>query len=240
MTNQTITSTFAAAPGQAAAVESPRTITYPLRTGGSLTVTCPTWCTTDHSDEVACGIHPSDLQHTGDDIHLDFNADGGEVSILQARLGQYPFSGDPAEAAPYVELTPEGSTAASVYCYNRLELDDEIRKVRAHLRALIELGDQLAEAQAENYTRHTKDAAKAWLALGRTDLQTLPVAYLLRVFGVAVVETEDTGRKAIAALYGEPGAMELRLYPDLSQYAREDQARRLLVDWFDNRSGGAA
>ncbi|WP_405585278.1 DUF6907 domain-containing protein [Streptomyces sp. NBC_01092] len=235
-----MTETIHTAPAAQAPAEEPRTITYPIRTGGSLTVTCPTWCTTDHSDDVACGIHPGDLQHQGDDIHLDFNADGVETTILLARLGQYPFSGDPDEAAPYVELTPEGSTAASVYCHNRLELDDEIRKVRAHLRALLELGDQLAEAQAENFTRHTKDAARAWMSLGRTDVQSLPIAYLLKVFGVTVVETEDTGRKAVVALYGEPGQMELRVMPDLPQHLREDQTRAQLLDWYEaQRAGGS-
>lgn len=216
----------------------PRTITYPLKTGGSLTTSCPAWCTTDHTDDVARGIHPADLLHQGEAVSLDYNADGIAVSILQARLQQWPFSGDPSEAAPTVELTPEGGTATSVYCFNRLQLDDEIRRVRAHLHALIELGDQLAEAQADDHTRHAKDAATEWLALGRTDVQSLPIAYLIRVFGVTVVETEDTGRKAVAALYGEPGAMELRIKPEMSQFMREDQARRLLVDWMDSRRQG--
>ncbi|AZQ35920.1 hypothetical protein EJ357_22575 [Streptomyces cyaneochromogenes] len=218
----------------------PRTITYPVKTGGSLTTPCPAWCTSDHSDDVARGIHPADLLHQGEPVRLDYNADGIPVSVLQARLGQWPFSGDPEESVPYVEITPEVGTGASVYCHNRLELDDEIRKVRAHLQALIDLGDQLAEAQAVDHSRHVTDGGTAWSSLGRTDVQSLPIAYLLKVYGVKVVETEDTGRKAVAALYGEPGAMELRVKPDMSQYMREDQARRLLLDWYEAHIGGAA
>jgi hypothetical protein len=232
--------TIHTAPAPQAPATEPRTITYPVRTGGSLTHPCPSWCTTDHADDVARGIHPADLLHQGDDVRLDYNTDGIEVSILQARIGQYPFAGDPCEASPYVELTPEGGVGTSLYLYNRLELDDEIRKVRAHLQTLIDLGDQLAEAQAENYDRHTTSAEKAWQELGRTDVQSLPVAYLLRVFGVKVVETENTGRKAVATLSGEPGSMELRVYADLPQQLREDQARRLLVNWYAaNVAGGA-
>lgn len=233
MTTQTMTPQSEQAPAT-----DPRTITYPLKTGGSLTTACPAWCTYDHTDDVARGIDPADLLHQGEKVSLDYSVDGVEQSILQARIGQWPFSGDPEESVPHVEFTPEVSNGLSLYRHNRLELDDEIRKVRAHLNALIELGDQLAEAQAVDHTRHAKDAATEWLALGRTDVQSLPIAYLIRVFGVTVVETEDTGRKAVAALYGEPGAMELRIKPEMSQYMREDQARRLLVDWMDSRRQG--
>lgn len=234
MSNETITR---ASTPQAPAVEEPRTITYPLKTGGTLTSTCPSWCTTDHTDDVACGIHPADLQHQGDAIALDYNADGVNKSVLQARIGQYPFSGDPDEAAPYVELTPEGSTAASVYLFNRLQLHDEIRKVRAYLRELLELGDHLAQAQAEDYDRNMLDASRTWRVLGRADVQSLPIGWLLRVFGVTVVETEDTDR---VALSGVPGAMELRVHPAIPQQLREDEGRRCLLDWFDARAEGGA
>lgn len=219
----------------------PRTITYPIRTGGTLTTNCPTWCTTDHTDDVACGIHPGDLVHQGDDVCLTFRTDAGEATVLQARIGQYPFSGDPDEAVPYVEFIPEGSTARSLYLYNRLELDDEIRRVRAHLRALIELGDHLAEAQAENHALHAtgSDKSKTWLSFSRADLMSMPVAYLLQAFGVTVVETEDTGRPALVALYGEPGAMELRVKPDTPQHLREDLTRRALADWSDAQTAAA-
>lgn len=233
-----MTKTTTTPQSEQAPATDPRVITYPLRTGGSLTTPCPAWCTYDHTDDVARGIDPADLLHQGEKVSLDYSVDGSEQSILQARIGQWPFSGDPEESVPYVEFTPEASNGLSLYRHNRLELDDEIRKVRAHLSALIELGDRLAEAQADDYTRHAKDAATEWLALGRTDLQSLPIAYLLKVFGVTVVETEDIGRTAVAALYGEPGAMELRIKPDMSQYMREDQARGLLVDWMDSRRQG--
>jgi hypothetical protein len=222
-----------------ARTEEPRTITYPLQMGGTLTATCPSWCTADHTDDVACSIHPGDLAHQGDDVYLTFRTDSGEATVLQARIGQYPFSGDPDEAAPYVELIPEGSTASSVYFHNRLQLDDEIRRVRAHLRLLVELGDRLAEAQAENYTRHAKNAETAWQALGRTDLLSLPIAYLLKVFGVTVVETEDTSRQGLVTLSGQPGAMELRVKPDVPQHLREDETRRRLLDWYEAWVGGA-
>jgi len=236
MSNETIAN--ASTEQAPAAVEEPRTITYPIKTGGSLTSTCPAWCTADHTQDVAAGLtEPGNLFHQGDAVSLSYEAQGVvEQRILEARIGQWPFS--EYDRAPYVELVPESRTGVGLLLSSRLELDDEIRKVRAHLNALIELGDQLAQAQADDHNRHTHDCATAWQSLSRTDLQSLPIGYLLKVFGVTVVETEDTGRKAVAALYGEPGAMELRIKPEMSQYMREDQARGQLLTWFDARQGG--
>ncbi|WP_371330061.1 hypothetical protein [Streptomyces sp. TP-A0356] len=59
---KTINTASAQSSEQASAVE-PRTITYPLKTGGSITATCPAWCTADHSDDVARGIDPAGLFH---------------------------------------------------------------------------------------------------------------------------------------------------------------------------------
>ncbi|MGW3024488.1 DUF6907 domain-containing protein [Streptomyces sp. NPDC001221] len=219
---------------QAPALE-PRTITYPLKTGGSLTSVCPSWCTYDHSDDVARGIDPADLYHQGDAVSLDYSVDGVEQSVLQGRIGQWPF--DEADGKPYVELVPEGRTGAGVTLTSPLELSEEIRKVRGHLRALEELADQLAEAQAGDHAANTRGDLSPWTSLTRTDLLSLPVAYLLKTFGVTVVETEDTGRKALVVLHGQPGAMELRVKPDVPQHLREDETRRRLLDWYDAPAG---
>jgi hypothetical protein len=226
---------------QAPAVE-PQTLTYPLKSGGSITVSCPDWCADDHARDIEMGLsHPSDLQHEGAPISLSFDdVDGERETILAARLVQWPFSTD-GDTAPYIDLTPEASTAESLICRNRLELDDQIRRVRAHLNELIRLGDRLAEAQADDHARlvAARGTDKPWLSLSRDDLRTMPIAYLLRAFGVRVVETEDIGRKAVVALYGEPGAMELRVLPDLSQHLREDQTRQALITWHRSTHGGA-
>ncbi|MGW1503780.1 DUF6907 domain-containing protein [Streptomyces mirabilis] len=208
-----------------------RMVTYPLRTGGFLATECPTWCTTSHSDEIEKGIAPVDLLHQGDAVKLEYGIDGLKQSVLEARIGQWPFDED--QPAPYVEFVPEGSTGVALYCYSRLELDEQIRRVRAHLDDLIRLGDRLAEAQAVDHAAQSRDSARPWELLDRFDLQSLPVAYLLKVFGVTVVEVEDTGRKALLALYGEPGAMEIRVYPDVPQQLREDETRRALLGWYD-------
>ncbi|QIY72028.1 hypothetical protein HEP84_25655 [Streptomyces sp. RLB1-33] len=211
-----------------------RMVTYPLRVGGFLAAECPTWCTTDHSDDIERGIAPVDLLHQGDKVHLGYGIDGLKQSILEARIQQFPFDDD--QPAPYVEFVPEGSTAVALYCHSRLELDEQIRLVRAHLNSLIELGDRLAEAQAVDHATQSRNYARPWELLDRTDLQSLPIAYLLKVFGVTVAEVEDTGRKAVLALYGEPGSMELRVYPDVPQLLREDETRRALLGWYDAKS----
>ncbi|KAB1149218.1 hypothetical protein F7R91_05520 [Streptomyces luteolifulvus] len=235
--NETITATSETSTDQAPPVE-PRTITYPLRGGGQLVATCPDWCTYDHTDDAEFGIEPTNLYHHGDKIGLEYSADGVDLSILEARLVQWPF--DSGEDAPYIEFIPEGRTAASLPLLDPLMVGEEIRKVRGQLRALEELGDRLSEAQAKHHARRSHDSEAPWLSLTRTDLLSMPVAYLLKVFGVTVVETEDTGRKALVALHGEPGAMELRVKPDVPQHLREDETRRNFLDWYEARLGGAA
>lgn len=215
----------------------PRTISYPLKNGGSLTSTCPSWCTTDHTEDVVVGlVEPGELFHQGDAVRLEYTAQGVvEQGILEARIGQWPLSED--DAKPYVELVPESRTGVGLLLSSRIELDEEIRRVRAHLNALIELGDQLAEAQAVDHATRSQKSSVPWESLTRTDLLSLPIAYLLRAFGVTVVEMEDTGRKAVLALYGEPGAMEIRVYPDVPQQLREDETRRALLGWYDAKRG---
>ncbi|WP_329340765.1 hypothetical protein OG252_33320 [Streptomyces sp. NBC_01352] len=221
-----------------AAVE-PRTITYPIKSGGSLTSTCPAWCTTDHTDDVAVGLTaPGDLYHQGDVVSLGFTAQGVEQSVLEARIGQWPLT--PDDDRPYVELVPEGRSGVGMILTSRLELDDEIRRVRAHLRALEELADQMGEAQAVDHARHTKADPEPWLTLTRTDLQSLPIAYLLKVFGVTVVESDEPMGRSRLVLGGTPGDMLLLINPDTPQHVREDATRTALLDWREDHFGGAA
>lgn len=233
-TVQTTPATFT---GKQPAVEV-RTISYPLRTGGSLTVTCPDWCTYDHTDDVARGIDPDGLLHQGDKIGLEYNADGVDLSILEARIAQWPFDSD--NGAPYIEYIPEGRTAASLQLSSPLAVSEEIRKVRGQLRALEELADQLAVAKADDHARNTRGALAPWASLSRTDLQTLPIAYLLRVFGVRVVESDEIGDKVISVLGGEAGDMLLMLHPGTPQHVREDETRTALLAWHESHFGGAA
>ncbi|MCX4573102.1 hypothetical protein OHB41_07865 [Streptomyces sp. NBC_01571] len=229
---------LAGIPTQKPAAESDRTVTYRLRSGGFLAHACPAWCTFDHSDEAEVGLtSPEDLQHMGDAINLGFDVDGGRDTILEARLVQWPFAPE-GDSAPHIDFVPEASTGESMICRSRLELNDQIRRVRAHLGALVRLGDRLSDAQAADHATNTQFAHEPWLSLGSDELATLPIAYLLKVFGITVVETEDTGRRAVLALYGEPGAMEVRVYPDVSQQLREDETRRALLAWHDAREGG--
>lgn len=231
-TVQTPPATFTAEPP---AVE-PRTITYPVRSGGSLTSTCPAWCTYDHTDDVALGIEPQNLYHHGDKIGLEYSADGLDLSILDARLVQWPF--DSGDDAPYIEFIPEGSTAVSLPLSSPLAVSEEIRKVRGQLRALEELADKLAQAQADYHQQRTGRATEPWGSLSRTDLQSMPIAYLLKVFGVTVVESDEPMGAAGVVLGGKPGDMLLIVRPDLPQHVREDETRSALLADFEDRLGG--
>lgn len=234
MTKTTITERTEQSVEQAPAVE-PRTITYPLKSGGSLTSTCPDWCTYDHSDDVASGINPGDLFHQGDAVSLGYSVHGVDQTILQARIGAWPFDADGGK--PYVELVPEARTGVGVMCTNPLELSEEIRKVRGHLRALEELADQLAAAQAADHAANTRGDLEPWDSLVRTDLLSMPIAYLLKVFGVTVREDAEIGDKVNVVLGGEPGDMLLLVHPGVPQHIREDETRTALLSWCEAKWG---
>lgn len=236
-TVQTIPATFTSP--EPVTIED-RTVTYPLKSGGFLTAECPDWCAEDHTFDIERGLAgPADLKHEGAPIALGFDdVDGERETILKACLVQWPFDPD-GDTKPHIDLSPEASSGESLIVRSRVELEGEIRRVRDHLDRLIRLGDRLAQAQADDHAERAaaQGTGKPWASLSRDDLKSMPLAYLLKAFGVRVVETEEIGRKAVLALYGEPGAMELRMLPDLSQYLREDQTRRALLAWHDAQSG---
>jgi hypothetical protein len=217
-------------------VDDRRTLTYPIKSGGTLTHTCPAWCEYDHTDDVARGINPEDLLHQGDKLSLDYDVDGIEQGVLQARIIQWPFTSCSDETDPCVEFTPEGRTGVSRYLGNRQELEEEINRVRGHLHALEDLAGQLAEAQAA----HTSGTVNPRAHVTRTDLLSMPVASLIRVFGVVVQETDEIGDKVTVVLGGEPGGMLLQVHPALPQQAREDETRAALLAWFDSRQNAEA
>lgn len=237
-TVQTTPETFT---GQAPATVPDRTITYQLRDGSILAHACPDWCVDDHAGDIEGGLsHPSDLRHEGAPISLGFeDVDGERETILAACLVQWPFDTD-SDPKPYIDLTPEASTAESMICRDRLELDEQIRRVRAHLNRLIEMGDRLAEAQADDHAHRAaaRGTDRPWASLNHTDLQTLPIAYLLKVFGVTVVESDEIGPKVSLVLGGEPGDMLLMVQPDMPQHAREDETRTALLAWYEAQLGG--
>ncbi|MDU8998226.1 DUF6907 domain-containing protein [Streptomyces mirabilis] len=209
-----------------------RTITYPLRNGSVLAHACPAWCIADHEGDLDGLLMPEDLRHEGKAAALEFDTiESSRERILDARIVQYPFAGDGSEQ-PHMELMPEASSGESTGYLSASEFNAEIRRAQRHLTSLLHLSEQLAEARAVAHERFVAPGrltgkGQPWLSIDNGDVETMPVDYLLRVFGVKVFEVDDDDRPAdqLAVLSGEPGAMTLSFKRCVPQVMREQLTR---------------
>ncbi|MGW1399305.1 DUF6907 domain-containing protein [Streptomyces sp. NPDC002405] len=187
-------------------------------------IECPDWCTEDHVDDPVISVE--DVMHRGDqaNVYVPTFGYGAYPIQLHATIESDPLATDPQLRAAHVAVQDAGGND---YSYLNPEMAeqaaDDLIKMAADLR-------QMARTArlANQTTGGPRGDLTPWTSLSRADLQALPIARLLLVFGVTVVETEDVGRKA---LYGQPGAMELHVLPSTPQHLRESQARRALLDW---------
>lgn len=241
-TVQTAPATFT---GQKPAVTSDRTISYPLRHGGLLVAQCPDWCVLDHEDDLDGRLEPTDLCHEGAPVTLEFaTVEGTTARLLDARITQYPFANDGTER-PYMSLVPDANSGESSGWLSPGEFNAEIRRVEEHLAQLRALGVQLAEARADDHAQFTdhewfRDGqGQPWLSIENDDIESMPVAYLLRVFGVTVVEVDVDSRPAdqLAVLSGPPGAMTLSFLRSVPQVLREHLVRERLLESRGGRRG---
>lgn len=210
-------------------------------------VECPTaWCNDDHVKD--WNHHAVDLDHWGS-VDAGWDTDcltrpGDRMLSLDARLHSDPAATDPRLSAAHVLLDDE---SVQVYLSPDMAetVADELIAFAAQVRHLARQAREFNEKAAPQPRRGQADEALRrvragkWQSLSRDDIATLPVARLMKAFAVTVVETESTDSEAPVALYGEPGAMELRVRPDVPQQQREDSTRTSLLDWFDARRGGA-
>lgn len=231
--------------GQEPAATSDRTISYPLRHGGLLVAQCPDWCVLDHESDLDGRLEPTDLCHEGAPVTLEFaTVEGTTARLLDARIAQYPFAGDGTER-PYMALVPDANAGESSGWLSPGEFNSEIRRVEEHLAQLRALGVQLAEARADDHAQFTdhewfRDGqGQPWLSIENDDIETMPVAYLLRVFGVTVVEVDADFRPAdqLAVLSGPPGAMTLSFLRSVPQATRERLVRERLLESRGGRRG---
>ncbi|MEV1054648.1 PE-PGRS family protein [Streptomyces sp. NPDC049887] len=216
-----------------------RTFTYPLLGGGTLTATCPKWCTADHTSDAERGIHPSDLCHEGDEIALEMTTEEGTTDrILAARIMQWPFASGDGSADPHMALMPEAGNGEALGYQTPAEVNATIRQVEAHLFALRQLSEQLAEARAVEHAAYVESLNRkahlgpvhAWLSLHPDDVQTMPIAYLMKAFGAEVVEVEpgEVGIEGELSSTG-PEDVVIVLPRILTQILRERAVRRLLL-----------
>ncbi|MER5384475.1 hypothetical protein ABT040_30150 [Streptomyces sp. NPDC002688] len=114
---------------------APRVVTVRLldTPGATLTVTCPTWCVSEHRDEAEHGTFAVDFTHYGRDSAV--SVDGVEP-ILSARIAQSPFTSKGPE--PVVMTWPEAGAT------NGQLSPDEVYALADQLRAYADTLDELA------------------------------------------------------------------------------------------------
>ncbi|MEU3835608.1 DUF6907 domain-containing protein [Streptomyces microflavus] len=207
-------------------VVEPQPITYVLSTGGVLVETCPSWCVLDHADDIE-GIYAEDLVHEGAEIQLRTNTiEGSRVSILAARITQWPHSTDGnGSEAPYMALRPEASMGESLGYSTPEDVEAEIARTEAHLRDLRDLNARLVDARAEYDRRQALRPEN----LTVDDVRTLPVAVLLKAFGLKVFEVGGMPDNTLVWL--DRGGDQPAFYMDrsLTQADRETAVRQCLV-----------
>ncbi|MEU0809543.1 hypothetical protein [Streptomyces sp. NPDC005970] len=140
--------------GTPAAPAEPRTFTFPLRDGSTLTETCPPGCTTDHQPQTERPQFLSDIwHHIGDEAVLPltvFDAEDGSVEdrFLAAQVTVSPHGHAARLRVPHVSLdiaqdysVMEGMTPD--------ELGTVINKLAAHVDQLRGVHAQLVRARAD-------------------------------------------------------------------------------------------
>ncbi|MEU0978004.1 hypothetical protein ABZ488_02175 [Streptomyces griseus] len=204
----------------------PQPITYILRTGGVLVETCPSWCVLDHADDIE-GIHAEDLVHEGAEIQLRTNTiEGSRVSVLAAQIMQWPFSTDGSGSeVPYMALRPEASMGESLGYSSPEDVEAEIARVEAHLGDLRDLNARLVGARAEYERRRGLRPEN----LTVDDVRSLPVAVLLKAFGLKVVEFGEMPHGVQVWLDRTGTEPAVYLLRSLSQSARESLVREVLA-----------
>ncbi|MFJ5046365.1 DUF6907 domain-containing protein [Streptomyces sp. NPDC088719] len=227
----------AAEPTPVAPVVEPQPITYALRTGGVLVETCPSWCVLDHADDIQ-GLYAEDLVHQGAEIELRTTTiEGSRVSILAAQIMQWPFSTDGSGSeVPYMALRPEASMGESLGYSTPEDVEAEIRRTEAHLHSLRELNSRLVEARAEYHLRQGLLPEN----LTVDDVNTLPVAVLLKAFGLKVFEVGGMPNNTLVWL--DRGGDQPAFYMDrsLTQTDRETAVRQSLVAVVEAQAAKAA
>ncbi|MFE6521883.1 DUF6907 domain-containing protein [Streptomyces sp. NPDC057794] len=112
--------------------------------GATLTVTCPDWCESDHSEDETQGASLEGFAHRGTAKALHVGrADGDHEDVLLIEITQYPFSR--GTRRPMAVLCP-----SSEHAEEHLDVEDVYalaRQARAYADALDELGVTLDDAR---------------------------------------------------------------------------------------------
>lgn len=237
MSNNTITHAPTASPIQPADTQTP-----PVQPGHRLVpaligtinhhqiahIECPNWCLDDHTDEPH-SLHEITHNSGDEDVQVATFTDPVTLALhWSARISAAPASPHTQVRAAHIVVDDE-STEARLTPVMAEELADDLTAFTAYLRQL---------ARTVRAANLAADRLPLWTSLDRTDLQTMPVADLIKAFGVTVEETVGSTDHLRVSLVGEPGSMRLLVHPSAPQHVREELTRTGMLAWFDARFGG--
>lgn len=195
-------------------------------------IECPDWCAEDHMDEPSA---LNEITHYADnaDVEVGTFLDPDTLRcIWSARIVAEPSAASPKLWAAHIVLDDQDADEARLTPDMAETLADDLVGFAAHLR-------QLARTvRTVNQAAGASSDLAAWSSLTRTDLQSKPIADLIRVFGVTVREDDEIGDKLGVVLSGEPGEMLLLVHPSVPQNVREYETRKALLAWHDAQFGG--
>lgn len=127
--------------------------------GATLTVTCPSWCESDHAEEETHGTFAEDFAHRGAEeaLHVWIDGTDGE-DVLLTEITQYPFGKD--MRTPTVLLWPSlGLTETQLDPDGVVELADNLR---TYADALDELAKRLEGVREQTAQAHRADHEGRW------------------------------------------------------------------------------
>lgn len=122
---------------------APRLATVPLRGGGTLTTTCPSWCAVAHDTRE----HPIDVAHVSQQIAVTLPVHGGQETILRAQILHTPYGGEFREPSAVLWPSDHGEVREHM---SPADLDETIAAVAAYLDQLQTLRTRLVAAQDEH------------------------------------------------------------------------------------------
>ncbi|MEV4043120.1 hypothetical protein [Streptomyces sp. NPDC049744] len=186
-------------------------------------IDCPNWCVLDHTTDRSVFIE--DINHEGERRAMSFPSAHGETVLVEVYVSQWPGS---EETQPYLavdvdrEVDSYGRTAAMALADQMVAFAADVRRLA---QTLPDDSPRPALSQADEALRQVQADARGWQSLTGDDVASLPIARLLKAFGVTVVDADVE----VTELHGMPGRMELRVPAVATLQAREADARRLLA-----------
>jgi hypothetical protein len=117
-----------------------RTVTVRLldAPGASATLTCPSWCTDDHAEDIARGTFAEDFAHRGDESALMVPREwDSKEDVLLVQIHQYPFGKDMRE--PTAILWPTlGLSEVHLGSNGVWQLADQLRQYAGELDRVVD------------------------------------------------------------------------------------------------------